>query len=100
MGWSYKSEKEAVADMERQMKIIEDAALDELEAFSNKEDDEIDTTDIYYKLIYVDVDEFEVLEKLEQKVNRFIELATDDFTPDGPPVQLGGYYVQKLIDAE
>lgn len=82
MGWNYKDEEIA-------MTIVIDS-----------EEEEMNTDDIYYKLIEVSVGENNAITKLEKKVNKYINKAGDEFMPHGPPVVVGGSLVQMLVDID
>ena len=49
------------------------------------EDEDIDTSEIYYKLIEVDLYQPNLIAFLEQQVNKFIANASDNFLPSGQP---------------
>ena len=82
MGWSYKDEEIA-------MTIVIDS-----------EEEEMNTDDIYYKLIEVNANVPEPLRKLEKKVNKYINKAGDDFMPHGAPFILKDRLVQMLVDTD
>jgi len=67
MGWNYKDEEIA-------MTITVD-----------HEEEEMNTDDIYYKLIEVSLDEKNPITRLEKKVNKYINKASDNFMPKGVP---------------
>jgi len=62
-----------------------------------EEDTEIDTSDIYYKLIQVDLHQPDPIAFLEQQVNKFIENASDDFLPSGQPFVVDNVAKQSLV---
>ena len=90
MGWNYKDEQLAMT--------IE----------ITQEDKEVNTDDIYYKLIEVDLSEKNPTAKLEKKVNKYINKASDNFMPSGVPfvvpslsaTQPAGKLVQTLVDID
>jgi len=101
MGWDYKNEEEAIKDMKKSIEIMGTQVTSEIEeVFQDNldEDEEIDTNDIWYKIIKVDSDSFDALDKLEAEVNKFISNTTDTFSPFGPPQKLDDYYIQLLVD--
>lgn len=57
----------------------------EIPAMLEEEDIEIDTSEIYYKLIEVDLYQPNLIAFLEQQVNKFIGNASDRFLPCGRP---------------
>lgn len=67
MGWNYKDEELAMT----------------IEITQGEE--EMDTNDIYYKLIEVSLDEKNPITRLEKKVNKYINKASDNFMPSGVP---------------
>ena len=69
------------------------------------EDEEIDTSEIYYKLIEVDLYQPNLIAFLEQQVNKFIENASDNFLPSGQPFVIRdgsseAKLVQLLVDLD
>ena len=105
MGWTYKDEAEAI-EMLKELQKNRNTFSDELkeiivDAHTHiDKDEEIDTTDIWYKVISVDTDSFEAFEKLEELVNEFISKTSDTFLPLGPPQFMDGYLVQTLVDMD
>ena len=90
MGWNYKDEELAMT--------IE----------YTQGDEEVNTDDIYYKLIEVNLDEKNPVAKLEKKVNKYINKAGDEFMPHGAPfivpstnaLEASGKLVQMLVDTD
>ncbi len=70
----------------------------------DEEDIEIDTSEIYYKLIQVDLHQTDVVSNLEKAVNEFIENTSDNFIPTGQPFVVDNVankmLVQMLMDVE
>jgi hypothetical protein len=69
------------------------------------EDIEIDTSEIYYKLVEVDLYQPNLIPFLEHQVNKFIENASDTFLPSGQPFVIRdgspeAKLVQLLVDLD
>lgn len=110
MGWDYKNE-EMVADKAKSLgmpsEVFKAIEKEFLENIVEVDDEEIDTTDIWYKIISVDTNELaadgqmsQPLERLEGLVNNFISNTSDTFLPLGPPQYMDGSIVQTLVDME
>jgi len=82
MGWNYKDEELAMT--------IE----------ISQEEKEVNTDDIYYKLIEVDIRQVDPIKKLEKKVNKYINKAGDEFMPHGAPFVVQDKLVQMLVDID
>ena len=105
MGWTYKDEAEAIEMLKETLKN-KNTFSDELKEIivdahtHMDEDEEINTTDIWYKIISVDAGAFDAFEKLEELVNEYISNTTDTFLPLGPPQEMGGHIIQTLVDMD
>lgn len=104
MGWNYKDEHEAIADMKKTIEKLEKDYLVEVSVEDEEEETKIDTDDIWYKLISVDLDNItpghDPVAILEQRVNKFIDEAEDNFRPCGAPVYANGILLQSLVDID
>ena len=106
MGWDYKNEEEAIADHKAKALEIENDVFKTIEKVylenekEDEDDEELDTTDVWYKIISVDSGSFDAFEKLEELVNEYISSTTDTFLPLGPPQEIGGHIIQTLVDMD
>ncbi len=76
-----------------------------IEIPASLEDEDIDTSEIYYKLIEVDLYQHNLIPFLEQQVNKFIANASDNFLPSGIPFVIRdgspeAKLVQLLVDID